>query len=316
MRRSNVITEGAMAAALFVVLLLLSVLVPVLNILLVWFLPIPFIIFVIRNGWRPGVMLALAAIVVASLVIGVTGLIFALMFGTGGIVAGLLYRQKRSAFAVLLGGGLAYTTSMIVVFGLLIWLLGVNLIEQNIQLLTQAIDQAQSMSQLPVTGDVSPFEVMKKQIEMLRYFAPMLFVLSGAVYALVSQLVSTPILKRFGLGAYVPEWLPFRQWLFPKSMIWYYLIVLVIKFLEDFSPGSAWFIMYYNIFMFLSLIMLIQGYAFIFYFAHQKHWHKSIPVLILISSFLLSVLFPFITLVIFLGILDIGLDLRNRMHSH
>lgn len=312
-KQTNALTEGAMAAALFAVLLFLFVYMPIVNIVVMWVLPLPFIVYVLRNGWQRGLFLWAVSFVIALIVANVAGLFVAFMFGAGGLVVGVLYRQKRSAFAVLLGGSLAYTASLIVVFIISTVLMGFNFVTESVQLLKETITAAEQMAEGLGDEASSRFEGLREQAETLRYLAPMFIVVTGVLYAFVIQLVSVPVLRRLKLGEYVKAWVPFREWRFPKSFLWYYLIILLVAFFQDFTPGSPLFIVYINLFLILQWVLVIQGFSFVFFFLHVKQLHRLLGVVTVIVSLLFWWVMQLVIMI--LGIMDLGFDLRERLRS-
>jgi uncharacterized protein YybS (DUF2232 family) len=99
----------------------------------------------------------------------------------------------------------------------------------------------------------------------------------------------------------------------PISIIWLYLIVVIASFF-NLDPDGMMFIGVQNALMILEILLAIQGFSFIFFFSHYKKWSKAIPIL----SIIITLLFPIILLyfVRILGIIDIGLNLRERLKQN
>lgn len=304
-----------MVAALFAVLLLIAIYMPVIRIIALFFLPLPFAVYVIRNGFKAAIVVWLAAVVISLLITGFLGPLYVLLFGVGGLVTGWLYKQRRPAFHILLGGSLAYTGATIAIFLIAVTFLHVNIIDQYIHFLNMSIDNAANMGASLGMDNKDQLNALKQQIDQARYLAPFLFVFVGITFALVTQLVNAPILRRIGLGAYVTPWVPFRDWRFPKSFLWYYLAVLIVGLFQSFSPGSVWFSFYINLFVILQCIVLLQGITFIFFYFYMRNAHKSIPILVVVGSLLITPLLPVSALIRILGVLDIGFDLRTRLQA-
>lgn len=315
MRRTRAIAEGAMAIALFAVLLLVVVYLPLINIIALFFLPLPFVVYVIRNDIKAGIALFFAAAIVSFVLAGAMGPLAVLLTGLGGVVTGWLYRQRRPAFGVLLGGSLAYTASTIGVLILSMIFLHINLIDQYVHFLNVSIDNAAKMGASLDAGQGDKLADLKKQVGQARYLAPFLFVFTGVAFALITQLIAAPLLKRIGLARYVELWVPFREWRFPKTVLWFYLVVLIIGLFQSFTPGSAWFSFYINVLMILQMIMLLQGITFIFFYFHMKKIYQGVGIFVVVGSILISPVLPVSVLIRILGILDIGFDLRTRLQA-
>ncbi|UTW70601.1 DUF2232 domain-containing protein [Anaerobacillus sp. HL2] len=116
MKNTRVMTEGAIFAAIFALIALTTVILPILGSVLIWILPLPFIIYTLRNGWKPGFSLFIVMAFVSFIIGGPLLILSAIFFGSGGIVVGEIYKREKSAFTALLGGSLAYITNLILYF--------------------------------------------------------------------------------------------------------------------------------------------------------------------------------------------------------
>jgi uncharacterized protein YybS (DUF2232 family) len=134
-----------------------------------------------------------------------------------------------------------------------------------------------------------------------------LFVILSVVFALASIFVTNLIMKRFRVE--VPHWEPFRNWSFPKSIIWYYLATILL-YMTNPEQGSALYIVTMNLYIVLEIVLAIQGLAFIYFYFWVKKKGKTIPVLVTISLFIIPVGLHVVRI---LGIIDLGFDLRKRI---
>lgn len=310
MKNTKVMTEGALFAAIFTLIAFMTTYLPLLGSIFIWILPLPFIVYSVRNGWKAGLFLWVVATLVSFLVGGLLMLFSAILFGSGGIVTGELYRRKKSAFTVLLGGSLAYIGNFIFYFILSIVVFDIHPIKAIQQVMLESIQGAEEML-LAIgqesTAQLGPFYEF---IDRLIFLAPSLIITTGVFYALIVQLISYSVLKRIGEKT-VARFQPFREWTFPKSFLWYYLVTSIF-ILIGLEEGTTLFIVMWNLFPLLEIAMTIQGLAVVFYYFHAKGVNKSIPVILLIVSFVL----PFLLYIYrILGIIDLGFELRKRMKN-
>lgn len=309
LKNTRVMTEGAIFAAIFAVIAFTTVILPILGSVLIWILPLPFIVYTARNGWKPGILLFIAATFV-SFIIGGPLLIFsALFFGSGGLVVGELYKRKKSAFIILLGGSLAYITNLILYFVLSILILDLNPIKVTQDLMRESVGTAEAM--LVAIGQDPTVQMAQLMdfVDRLVYLAPSLIISTGIFYALLIQLISIAVLKRIGQN--INNFQPFREWSFPKAFLWYYLVtsILILIGLEE---GTTLYIVAWNLFPILEIIMTIQGLAVVFYYCYVKEFNKSVPIIILIITFFA----PFLLYIYrILGIIDLGFELRKRIKT-
>lgn len=98
----------------------------------------------------------------------------------------------------------------------------------------------------------------------------------------------------------------------PESLLWYYLITMLLALFVNTDKNSFVYMAITNLFFILQFFILLQGYSLIFYIAHVKSWVKAIPVLIVVFSLLLPI--PIITTAVrFLGIIDLGFPFRETI---
>ena len=300
------LVEGAALAAVFGVLFLITTYVPLLGSLTLWTLPVPFILMMVRNGPSSAFVMWGVTIVLGFLIAGIPSLIASLMFGLGGLTAGYLYYRHKSALAVLIGSSVAYVIGLVLVFISSVLLIGQNPADLAVEMLNQSIRQAESLSNI-LGQDSAQFEQIMQQVEVIRYLIPTALVMLGVAIALISQLISVPVLKRVG-GFKPPVFKPIREWAFPKSFLWYYLVVTILM-MVGLEEGSTAFVAAINVYSVLNALIFVQGLAVIYFFSHQKGWPLVVPILLTLLGFALT------TFVVIIGIIDLGFELRRRMKS-
>lgn len=307
MKETKRLTEGALFSAIYILVLLITLYVPFVGMFLVWFLPLPFIIYVLRYGFRAGIFTWLVALFGSFLVGGIQILPLTLMFGSGGIVVGELYRREKSGFAVLLGGSLSYITNFILFFVGSIVILNVHPVHALQDMMRQSVESAEYMIHQMGQEPSEQLALYYEFIESIPDLVPMGIVLIGVLYALLIQLAAGFVLKRMRFN--ITKLPAFRTWRFPKSFLWYYLIVLILLLLGV-EEGSTLHLGIINLFHLLGIIMTIQGLSFVFYFSYEKQITKALPIIVVILIFILPGIMDLIRI---LGIIDLGFDLRRRV---
>ncbi|WKB37434.1 DUF2232 domain-containing protein [Terrilactibacillus sp. S3-3] len=185
-----------------------------------------------------------------------------------------------------------------------------NPIDSLKSMMNQSIDMVQKISPALNEDSKKAIEFYRSQISYIGYLAPSLLVVLSIVYAFLIELICLPILRR--LRVVVPKWLPFRLWHLPRSLIWYYLIALVIMLFGHLSQGNSLFVAVINVVFILDVLLVIQGLSFVFFFAHEKNLPLAIPILITVVSLAISYLLQLIRI---LGIIDLGFNIRERLKT-
>ena len=94
-------------------------------------------------------------------------------------------------------------------------------------------------------------------IDLIQSLTPTIFVIFSFLIVYIIQLVTFPIIKRFGIDVKRSE--PIRNLSLPKSLLYYYIIFLLVSLL--FQPENNTFvhIALSNILFILQLLLIVQG---------------------------------------------------------
>src|SRR5699024_3095428 len=103
----------------------------------------------------------------------------------------------------------------------------------------------------------------------------------------------------------------FTTFNFPISLIWIYLITIVLSFI-NLDPDSTLYLAYVNAEVICIAFLVIQGFSFIFFYFEHKKMNRFLPIIITIISFIIP-LFMYIIRII--GIIDLGFSLKKQMSS-
>ncbi|WP_078543269.1 YybS family protein [Litchfieldia alkalitelluris] len=300
MNKNRFIVDGAMLLAIYIVMLLASVFLPLLGTIMAFILPIPFIIFASKYDIKKALVFLIAATTLSLLFTSVTGIIFSLIFGVSGLVYGILHQRGKKAIEILLGMTLSYIITFVIFYAIASSLFAFDF---SALILESARQSVEMMEGLEMENEAA-LEQLEESIQNFPYLLPSLFVTTAFFFALISQLLSYPILKRVSKDI---EKLPeIRTITIPISILWYYLAVLVLMLFEM-EVGTFYYMAVTNLYYILQSLMVIQGLSFIFYLIHAKNLPKFLKIItIILAPFLLSI-------IRILGIIDLGFQLRNKI---
>ncbi|QED49930.1 YybS family protein [Cytobacillus dafuensis] len=311
MRNVHKLTEGAVLLAAFAVLLLITIYIPFLGIVSNLFLAVPFILFGTKNTRMYAIVFLIASLMISLIVGTVLAIPLTLSFGLTGLVIGQLIKEGKSRTVSFIASTLVFLITLLLQYAVAVVFFNINFIEDIMSMMTEAFNRSKSMLEAfgqNSTGDVmDQFEAALKMLESL---TPSLFVLASLFAVILIELVSFPVVKRFGVK--VESWKPFREIVFPKSILWYYLVTILASFAIKPEEGSYWFLALVNISFILQLLMVLQGLSFIFYICYKKGMSKGIPIIATVFTFILPI---FLYIVRILGIIDLGFDLRKRLEK-
>nr|WP_249308627.1 YybS family protein [Lederbergia citrea] len=297
--------------AIFILMLLLSLFIPLVSIVVQFFLILPFLLYSAKYPVKYAAMLVVAAVFVSFVLGSYYAVPLALLFGTTGLMMGYCIRSRKNKLVVYLASSMVFLANILLFFAIAAKFFGMNFLEEISDLFKSSVTQYTDA--LSIIGQSPPPELQDQLGEMIRMMnsmAPTLLLITAFITVLILMAVNFPIIKRLGIA--VPKFEPFRLMKFPKSILWYYLIALVLSMLMKLEVGSYWYMALVNAAFILQTLLVIQGLSFIFYYNHIKKWPKFIPILAVI----LTLVLPFIlSIVRVLGIIDIGFNLRQRLNN-
>ena len=310
MRNIHRLTEGAILLAAFTILLLMTVYVPVLGTVVNFFLALPFMMFSARNNRKESFVFLIASLFLSLIAGSLLALPLTLAYGLTGIVIGDFIRNEKPKQAAFIAGSITFLINLVIQYVISIVFLNMDIIKESIQLLRESIDQyikiVTSLSQAP---NEAVAQKLYAAIDLIEILTPTIFVITSFSIVFIIQLVSYPILKRFGIKVVVGE--HFRNFKLPKSMIYYFLIALLANLIIQPESGSYIHLALSNILFILLLLIVVQGLSFIWYFSYQKGLSKAVPILVTIAMFLMPLI---LYIVWILGIMDLGFDLRKKLN--
>jgi uncharacterized protein YybS (DUF2232 family) len=302
------ITEAAIQLALFAVLFLIALYVPLIGVIATLFLALPFIIFTIRHGYAYALLLLAASLVISMLIGSLFSLPVALMFGTAGIAIGGMLAKNKSRYMILLISALVFLINIVIDYTISVKFLQTDIIQETLLAFRQSFDTAMQM--MKGMGQEPPKQLQEQfnqGFELIKYVIPTLFVIAAFLFAYITIIVSVPILKRLKLP--VGAWPPFRDVTLPKGLLWIYVLVLALSFIP-FEKGTFAYIAILNVYYVLQLLLMVQGFSFLYHAANKK----NIPKGMVIGGMVLCLFLPFLLyLIAILGIIDLGFDLRKRI---
>lgn len=305
------LTEGAVLLAAYAVLILMTVYIPVLGIVTNLFLAVPFILFAAKNTRMNSLVFFIGSVLISFIVGSILAIPLTLTYGGTGLVIGHFIKERKGRTASFIAATLVFLVTLLLQYVAAIVFFKINFVDEMIEMMKESIDTSKSMlAALGQNMDETLFEQFDTFLKMVDTLTPSLFVLTALFAVLLIEVVSFPIVKRFGIK--LESWKPFRELILPKSILWYYLVTILVSFAMKPTEGSYWFLALVNSAFILQLLMVIQGLSFIYYICYKKSISKAVPIIATIFTFLTPFL---LSIVRILGIIDLGFELRKRLEK-
>ncbi|WP_017150084.1 YybS family protein [Bacillus bingmayongensis] len=311
MKRTRLITEGSILLAVYAVLLLISLYIPIVSIVAIFALPLPFLLFMVRYPFSSTCMLFAAALFVTIIVSSPLSLVNTCMSGIIGVALGYMYKKKKGPVEILLVGMLAYLFSFVLIYVVSIKLLNIDLIKQMQDMLKEGMEQSEKI--MKATG--APISKEQKDLfgqfsDIIWMLLPSLLVMVSLIFSWLTVLMAGNVLRR--LKYTVTPWSKFRDMQLPKNIVWYYVIFILLSTFIKVESGSYLDMAFTNLYTIFSLLLVFQGFSCIAFFAHIKGYTKAIPIISFVLVMIVPILFPLVTI---LGIIDLGFSLRSKIQS-
>ncbi|HHY95222.1 MAG TPA: DUF2232 domain-containing protein, partial [Firmicutes bacterium] len=214
------LAEGALMAALAVMLGLAGFYLPVLGMVATIVGPVPIVVAYLRQGPRTAVLAAAVAALLLGIFLGaIQALIMGFAFGSLGLALGRGFSRQAPASTTVLWAGLAVACATTVSAGLGFLFLHINPLDTVEQLLAAYERAPEIWARLGVGGQM--LEQMKAMTGAMRQFFWLAWpaAMAGGVLgaAAINWAVARSILRR--LGYQVTSAAPFVQWRLPRWVL-------------------------------------------------------------------------------------------------
>ncbi|EEK81221.1 hypothetical protein bcere0010_52020 [Bacillus cereus ATCC 4342] len=309
MRNTKFITEGAALLAIYAMLLLISMYVPILGTVVTFALPLPFILLTIRYKISNAFVIFTAALFITVIVSQPMNLVKTTMFGLIGIVLGHMYKKQKKPVEILMAGTLAYLIGIMLIYVASIKFFNIDLMKQMQNMFNESMAQSAKI----VTAAGMPISKEQKELfaqfnDVLQTLFPSLLVMVSVCFSWITVMISGSVLRK--LKHDVIPWPKFKDIQLPKSIVWYYIIFILLSTFIKVEPTSYLHMVFSNLYVIFALLLVLQGLTFIAFLAHSKGFTKGIPIISFIACMFIPMLFPLVTI---LGIIDLGISLRSKI---
>ncbi|MEF7658470.1 YybS family protein [Bacillus thuringiensis] len=309
MKNTKFITEGAALLAIYAMLLLISMYVPILGAVVTFALPLPFILLTIRYKLSSAFVIFTAALFITVIVSQPMNLVKTTMFGLIGIVLGYMYKKQKNPVEILMAGTLAYLIGIMLIYVASIKFFNIDLMKQMQNMFNESMTQSEKI----VTAAGMPISKEQKELfaqfnDVLQTLFPSLLVMVSVCFSWITVMISGSVLRKLKYD--VIPWPKFKDIQLPKSIVWYYVIFILLSTFIKVEPTSYLHMVFSNLYVIFALLLVLQGLTFIAFLAHSKGFTKGVPIISFIACMFIPMLFPLVTI---LGIIDLGISLRSKI---
>ncbi|SFF16183.1 Uncharacterized conserved protein YybS, DUF2232 family [Paenibacillus catalpae] len=280
-------------------LLILSLAVPVFNMLTIMLLMVPYVILFTTLSTRSFLLHLVPVWIIAAVILGPSVLIIALFFLIPAMVMGQMYRKRASAPYILRRTTLTILFCLLAELLLFEGVLNQSFIDQIGEFVRALVSDLETEHVLPKEWDSDYTESL---IRVMIHSIPQAIILISFVYAVITQYFARKILASSIED--IPTMPKAKDWMLPRIMVFFYLVVYILEIFADTSSSSFYSVALMNLVPLMRYAFTIQAIGFFFYIAHQRKWNKTVPVIIAIPL----LIFPPLSLI---GVLDAAFPIRK-----
>jgi len=306
MRKTRIITEGAVLLASYAVLLLITLYIPILNNVTTFFLALPFILFRGRFDRKASALFFIASIFISFIVGSLQSLPVTFMYGITGLILGDCIIRSKSRVHMLLTASLAFFITIAISYWISVFFLQIDYIKELFKVMEEGMEQSKPIIKAinPKKGEETLLQ-FQTALDLMKKMVPTIAIIGSIINIFIIQAVSLPIIKRFGIKA--EAWQPIQMWRLPRAVLWIFLGLIACSFISI-EKDTIIYTLFLNAFYMMQLLIMVQGISFLFFIFFQYKLPKGIAIVLTIFM-LINPTFSFLLRI--LGVIDIGTNWRE-----
>lgn len=286
------------------VIVLLSIVTP-LNFIMINLIMIPVLALYMHLDFK---RFALAYLISLGVYYGLTGglglvvVIISLFFLPPVLAMGHFYKKRAPARTAVLAG--TFTLMGELVLGLVVGrLFGFDPIAEFGATVREYLEALP-----PTVTEQLNKDFVDAMIRYITQMIPFFIVAFSVYYVMITHWLGRWFINRS--GDIVPGLPPVRTWRLPKSLVWYYLIVMILDFTIPHDSNSFLVMILINLFPLLNLAFVVQAISFLLYLVHVKRKSKAWPILaVALMIFVPATQYLFSLL----GLFDVMFPIREKI---
>jgi uncharacterized protein YybS (DUF2232 family) len=300
--QSKQLAHGAMMIAMFSVLFLVTLYIPIVSILAVAFVPLPVVWYSIHYNNSASLLVVAGSIFIGTILGGITSFPVAIILSAIGFVIGTSIRTNKSKLQMLILTSLSVLVSISLLYAFMVLLFDINFIQKSLDMAEESYMQAIELNK-DVKGMGLPVEQLNDAFKIVESMVPASIIITSVLIAFIYISISLPALKRIKVD--VPKFSKFSAMRLPKAVLWYYLIILVISIFINPEVGTTLYTIVINFSLILWILLTLQGVSFLYFVIEENKYPKFLKVLVAVLAF------PFYNFILLIGLIDLGFGIRK-----
>ena len=297
------LAQGSMMIAIFAVLIAIAYYAPLIGLIAAAFSPLSIAWYAATYDRKSSIIVATIGTGITLFVGGAIIIPFALIFAAVGLVIGDALRIKASKLYLFISTSITLLVTFAIQYVISLKLFEVDFIKDMFEMMRVSYEKSLDLSVSMTGQELMSKEDLNAMFDMLNTMIPATVTLSAVMLAFILISVNLPLLKRFKID--VPKFNAFKDMRLPKAVLFYYFAVLCITLFWQPEAGSTTYMIVMNVSLVLWLLLILQGLSLAFFALDAFNVTKFVKVIVVIFAF------PLYSLFIFIGILDLGFNVRQ-----
>ncbi|WP_339060774.1 DUF2232 domain-containing protein [Tepidibacillus marianensis] len=276
------------------------------GILMIYLMPVPFVIFGYHEGLKKGLWVTIVASMLSLILSDPSYYFLILLGGTVGTVMGGLYHRK-SLLPAMVGGFITTLANMILLLLFLKMLLHIDIVESIRNAFVESLQLMNKFGYMNQQGN----GYITAMSELVGYILPAMIIFTSFFIVLIVHFLSRLFFKRSHIE--MPAFPPIREWMLPKGIFYYYIIVVVLMAIPSMLDIYMIKLTLVNLYPILQFLLMIQGVSFVLFYMNEKNWSGFLRSITLFGFVLLQVT-SILPILDFIGLFDLGFNFRKSLH--
>ena len=301
----------------YTIILFFSLFIPAFFPFAIILLPIPIIVYATNSkADRLYMIIGILAVFTFVLTVILQILWFIPLFVTSvisGLAIGLAIQKEKSPYETWIQGTIGFVISLLFIFVFTQYVLEINWVEEiriaSDQSITNIMNMLKEIDPSIESQIEGQMEILREQLFYMPNLIPAVIAILSIVFAFIAQWISYKVLNRRKEHTY--RFPAVRRLSFPMAIFWLYIGASLLMLFET-NPTSGLFIVLQNINSLMSFLLIIQGFTFVFFFAHHKKQSNALPFIVLTLSLIIT---PLVYIIRLVGLIDMALSLRKRLRG-
>ena len=307
---ARALAEGAMLTALALILAVISLYVPILNIIAPFLFPAPLALLVLRQGLKYGCLGAVSVFLLSAMLLGLPHAIFLfILYGFLGLFFGWCFRTRKKAVFSLLGGVLISCASIMLLLLFPYYITGVTL-EQLREMLSEMFREYMLIAQQQGAATVMGGMTVENMVESAMKLLPSAMFLSAILLSFACYALLGRLLRRLGYD--IGQLPPFREWRLDWRLLWLLIITLLASSLGGRLQNDLLIQIAANMLSAMVTIFLVYGLSTLI----GIFWRLKVAVFVQVLAALFLIQLFSGGLLILAGVFDPLFDFRGRLDKY